>query len=255
MEQTVPPTPGAPSAPDPGDVSLLARTVAIFVRPAQAWAGLERRAQWWFPLLLVVLITCLGSVLLYRRAQLPTMLEAMDDKVAAGEMTTEQLQKIEDFYGGPMGVGLIAGVGSLVSIVVITLLVAVVVWFGVGFVLGTPFRFRLALEVTAWSSLITIPPAILAMVLAWYKQNMRGVHIGFGLLLPEPDSPTRWLTGLGVFLDWIGPFGIWHLCVSILGAAALSRAPRKSVAWVLASLYVAGGLFTAVLASFGTRGA
>jgi hypothetical protein len=94
-----------------------------------------------------------------------------------------------------------------------------------------------------------VPALALWMGLAWAKQGMRGVHVGFGILLPEPEIGDKMLRALGVFLDWIGPFGIWQLAVSILGAAALSGAPRKSAGWALGVLFVVSGLCAAALAA------
>ena len=49
------------ASPDPSEVSTAApdlppvsRAVAMFTRPAQAWTGLERRAQWWIPALFMM---------------------------------------------------------------------------------------------------------------------------------------------------------------------------------------------------------
>jgi hypothetical protein len=237
----------APTAAPP-DLSLLQRAALIFVRPAAAWTGLRERAQWWFPLLLLLLVTVLGSGILYSRAYLPDMLEAMEDRIASGELTAEHVQKIEEIYRGPAGVGFSLGAAT-VAIVVITFLVALLVWFAVGFILGSPFRYRHALEVTAWSSLVTLPPAALSYLLAWFRQSMRGVHVGFGILTPEAGPDDKMLRSLAVFLDWIGPFGIWHVVVAVLGAAYLSGAPRRSVAWALGALYVVSGLVAAALAA------
>jgi len=115
---------------------------------------------------------------------------------------------------------------------------AIATALGIGFVLGVPFRFRLALEATSWASLITIPTQLLVFGLAWSRETMRGVHVGFGLLLPEPDTPSKVLTGLGFFLDSIGPLSIWYVIVLVIGASALSGAPRRSVAWVVGGLYL-----------------
>jgi hypothetical protein len=239
--------PAAATASEPG-LSLFERAVAIFVRPAAAWSGLRERAQWWFPLLIVLFVTLLGTGLLYSRAILPDMLGGMEEKVANGEMTAEQLQRIEEFYRGPAGLGFTLGTGA-VAMPLVTFFIALLVWFAVGFILGSPLRYRHALEVTAWSSLVTLPPALLSYVMAWIQQSMRAVHTGLGVLLPEAASGDRMLRALSVFLDWIGPFGIWHVAVAVLGATWFSGAPRRSVAWALGVLYLVSGLCAAGLAA------
>src|SRR5262249_22622410 len=93
----------------PGQLSPLQRAIAIFVRPAAAWEGLGERAQWWIPMLAVMIVTLTGSALLYHRAQLPMILDAMEERVSSGQMTSEQLQRIEEFYSGPSGLALTLG--------------------------------------------------------------------------------------------------------------------------------------------------
>ena len=71
------------------------------------------------------------------------------------------------------------------------------------------------------------------------------------MLVPEPETPNKLITGLTVFLDAFSPFAAWFLVVVILGTAALSGASRRNVAWVLVMLYLAlGAFFAAVNALF-----
>ena len=242
-----PEAPATPAVASP-TLSPLQRAIAIFLRPAAAWDGLTGRAQWWIPFLLVLIVLLAGAAITYQRVQLPTILDTMQERVSSGEMTQEQLQRIEDFYTGPAGLAVMLGSLAL-SFAVIPFVVALLIWFAVGFVLGSPFKYRHALEVGTWSSLVAIPQATLQYVLSWIHESARGVHVGFGVLLPEAGPDDRLLRALGVFLDWIGPFGIWHVVVAVLGAAALSGAPRKSVAWALGTLYLVSGLVGAGLAA------
>jgi Yip1-like protein len=237
--------PAAPMAAS-SSLSPLERAIAIFVRPAAAWEGLTERAQWWIPFLTMLIALLVGSGLTFQRAQLPMILDSMQEKVASGDLPPEQVQKIEEFYTSPAGMALMLGSAGI-FVAAIPFVVALLIWFAVGFVLGAPLRFRLALEVSAWSSLVTLPAAALQFILGWIQQDMRSVHVGFGVLLPQAGPDDRMLRAVGMFLDWIGPFGIWHVVVAVLGAAALSGAPRKSVAWALGTLYVVCGLVGAGL--------
>ena len=71
--------------------------------------------------------------------------------------------------------------------------------------------------------------------------------MGFGAFLPESDTPGKLMVFLGGILDAIGPFAIWSLAVMILGAAALSGKPRKSVAFTLSAVYLVLWVFFAGL--------
>jgi len=248
------PEPSAAPVAGPASLSPVQRAIAIFTRPGAAWEGLSERGQWWIPYLVVLIVTVAGYAIIYQRAQLPTILDAIEERVSSGDMTQEQLQSIEAFYSGPGGLAVMLG-STTVTFAAMPFVVALLIWFAVGFVLGSPFRYRHALEVSTWSSLVTLPPIALWNTFAWVRQNMHGVHVGFGVLMPEAGADDKLLRAVGVFLDWIGPFGIWHVAVAVLGAAALSGAPRKSVAWALGTTYAVSGLLAAALAALAPGGA
>jgi hypothetical protein len=239
--------------PTPPGPSLLGRAIAIFVRPGRAWDGLESRVQWWFPLLVILAVNAAGIVLLHDRALMPMLTESWDRQVSEGQMSSEQVQHIEDFMDSGAGRAITAA-QQLVVFALVNFVTALVVWFGVSFLLGAKLRYRLALEVVCWSSLVGVPAQLLTFALAWFKESFRGVHVGFAVFLPEMDPPGKLMTGLGVVLDAIGPFGIWFVAVGVIGATVLSGAPRRSVAWVMASLYLVVSIFGAALAAFFTPG-
>jgi hypothetical protein len=226
--------------------------VAIFARPTQAWSGLEHRGQWWFPLLLTVLVALVGSGLTYRRAVVPMVIAQMESKVESGELPAEMLDRVEQQVASPLAMGM--QLGSIVLVLpLVTLVFALVPWIAAGFMLGRRFRFRDAFVVTCWAGLVTLPNQILTYVLAWTNETMSNLHTGFGVLLPLEDPPTKLMLGLGNFLDHgVGPFSIWYVVVMALGAAALTGAPRKSVLVPLGGLWlVAVALFSVVAAIFG----
>src|SRR5207249_7055526 len=112
-------------------------------------------------------------------------------------------------------------------------------WIAVGFVLGHPFSFRDAFVVSAWAGLVGIPAQLLRYGLAWVNGTLEGQHLSLAALLPTPETPSRLLSGVAFFLDWgLGPFWIWWLAVVTLGAAALSGAPPRRVAWTLGGIWL-----------------
>src|SRR5206468_1646328 len=187
--------------------------------------------------LIFMLISIGSGILLYDRAILPAQEEQISRQVANGQMDPQQAERAETMMSNPIArtVGFAV---QIVFVLVMVLFTALIIWFGVGFVLGTQMKYRLALEVACWSLLVLIPSQILTGVMAWMKQSMRDVHVGFGILLPEADAPSRLHAALGLFLDWIGPLSIWYLAVLIIGASTLSGAPRRSAVWTLGILYL-----------------
>jgi hypothetical protein len=217
---------------------------AVFFRPTQAWGGLRERAQWWWPILVMTLVVAGQTLLVYDRAIIPDQVARLEQMVDEGTMQAADLERTEAAMSQPVMKWIGIGFGSLAQFV-IYLLVALLVWFACSFLLGAKMSFRHGLEVSAWSSLVTLPTHILVTALAWSRESMQGLHTGLGMLLPESEDPGKLMTALGVVLDAIGPLAIWYLVVAILGAAALSGAPRKDVARVLVIIYVVVTLLSA----------
>ena len=244
---------GPPPSAVAASLSPWQRAVAVFTRPTSAWSGLESRSQWWFPLVVMMLVNAGLAAALHQRALLPMLIDTWEQAVADGRMPAEQLDRMEAFMSGPVGMWMTVGQQTIVWPIIL-LVSALGVWFGVGFVLGTKFRYRLAFETVAWASLVTLPAQFLGSALAWSRETMKGLHTGFGILVPESDPPSKLQTALAFFLDSIGPLSLWYLAVVVIGAAALSGGRRRSVAWVLGGLYVAVMIFFSALGAMFNRG-
>ena len=236
------------AAPDEAGMSLLERSIAVFASPANAWRGLRHQVQFWFPMVLLAVLTSAFTAVMWERAIVPDMRVGWQQAVDNGQMTQEQMDKTEASMANPVARGVSVAVYGVFTAVWI-LLVGLGTWFGVGFILGTRFPYRLALEVAAWSALITIPATLVTGGLAWSQESLRHATLGLGMLLPESDTPNKLLAGARAFLNVIGPFSIWSLVVSILGASALSGAPRKAVAWVSVALFLVFALFGGAMAA------
>jgi hypothetical protein len=245
----VPPFPG----PAPG-VPWHVRVSRVFVSPATAFEGMQGGGSWWIPLLIVVLLEVLLGLVCYHRVMAPDSLARMEQQVTAGQMPPESYERAQMFVESNTGMAFTLGIIA-VAIPIIYLLQALVVWFGTGFVLGAKFRFSQALGVVAWSGLVGIPGSLVRYAYGWSQETLKGLHLGLGVLLPEPETPTKLLTGLTVFLDAISPFTAWYLFVLVLGTAALAHMPRRNVAWVLVTLYLAFVAFSAAVAALFSQGA
>ena len=247
--------PQEPQSPVPPRLSPLARAARIFSRPASAWDDLVDRGQWFAPLVVGLALWVGLQALAYQHVTVPMMLDAWSDAVSSGRMDQAQMDRMSSFFtDNPAAMWIVLG-QQLIVWPVISLLTALVVWFGGGFVLGTKLRYRQAFDVVVWAGIVKWPALVLAFALAWQKETFKGVHLGLGALVPEPETPTKLHTGLTTFLDFIGPFEAWWLVVAVIGVAALTRAPRRNVAWVLVALYLAFGAFLAAVAAFFNPGA
>lgn len=214
------------------------RARRVFVSPSTAWEGMEEQVQWWIPMLFVGVVGALGFAAIYQRSFIPMVLDQLDQSVVNGQLPAEKVDQIEAFYSGPTAM-LLFGAMQVLTLSVMSFLWAAVAWFGVGFVLGARFRYRLALEAVAWAGLVMIPSQILTFGIAWSLETLKGVHVGLAALLTMSDPPTKLQAGLAVFLDAISPFAAWNLFILIVLCSSLSRLPRRNIAWVLVSLYLA----------------
>ena len=257
MSVTMNPEITAERAPE-RTMGLLQRTAAIFAKPADAWSGLRERAQWWFPLLLVVAITSVTMLATYDRAIMPTIHDQFQKQLESEQITQVQMDRMETMFSGPVGKLIVVG-QQIIFMPVALLIVALVVWFGGAFILGRSMGYRHALEVASWSSLVTIPSFLLQSAIA-YVQNVgiRNVHVGLGALLPalgmDPETPTKLSTALGILLDALGPLQLWYVGVLVLGVSAMTGAPRKSTVWVVGGLYLAIMVLWAAVAWLFTPG-
>lgn len=240
-------TPAPPPAPDVP--TALARAALVYTNPARAWTGLAERGRWWFPVLATLVLELALSAVTYHRALLPDMFERWDRAVANGQMTAEAMGGLTKWFSESW-VALATTLGSIVVVVPVVILVqALVVWFGASFVLGTRLRFGHAFAVVAWAGLVHLPASLIRYGYGWFQGSFQGLHLGLGGLLAESDTPTKLHTGLAVLLDGLSPFAAWYLVVLVLGTAALSGAPRRNIAWVLVTLYLALVAFSAAVAA------
>ena len=246
----------APTGDSPLETGLspVERATRVFTAPARAWSGLEWQKQWWIALLVQIVLQVGLTLATYQRAMVPMMMDQWDQAVVNGQMPAEQADKLATFFQhDPRAMAIVVG-QQVVAGAFFTLLIALVVWFGISFLLGAKFRYRLALEVVCWAALVQLPETIGTFTWAWAQETFKGIHFGLAVLLPEIEHPTKLHTGLAVLMDSIGPFRIWYLVVLILGCSALSGAPRRNVSWVMVGLYFTMTVFIAAIAAAFTPG-
>ena len=95
MSIAEPMSPAPSSAPA---LSPFARMLRIFSRPSEAWVGLSERGQWWFPLLIMIVLEVALSATTFRRVLLPDMFEKWEQQVANGQMQASQLDSMQAFF-------------------------------------------------------------------------------------------------------------------------------------------------------------
>ena len=245
--------PAVGAAEDVPALSVWQRAVAIFVRPGSAWSGLRSRAQWWFPMIILMAVNMAFSAGLWERAILPMQLAQMEERVASGQMPADAFDRAESMMRSPAGLAW-AALPWIVLSPVLNLVMGLLIMLAVGFLLGGKLPFRQALEVATWSGLVQVPGILVTGILAWSRETMEGVHVSLGALLPEPEASNKLMRGMIGFLDGLGPFALWWIAVVVLGASALSGVPRKRVAWSIGGIYLGLLIFFVALGTMMRRG-
>lgn len=243
-----------PSPTDAGpSLSVWGRAVAVFTRPSAAWGGLGRPAQWWFPLIIVTLANVGFSAALWERAILPMQIDAMEEQVSAGKMEPAALDRAEAMMRSPAGMAF-AALPWLILSPLFSIVAALLLMFGVGFLLGGKLPFKQAFELATWAGLVQVPGVLLTGVVAWAKQTMEGLHISLAALLPEPEKTDRVMGTVVGILDGLGPFALWWLAVVVIGASTVTGLARKRVAWSVGGIYLGLVVFFVVLGAMFRRG-
>ncbi len=80
-------------APRSPGLPVWERAIRIFVRPAQAWEGLEHKVQFWIPLVFILILNGAFAAATYHRVLVPMMLDQWDEAVANAE-TIPQLKPL-----------------------------------------------------------------------------------------------------------------------------------------------------------------
>ena len=253
--EPAPPPPATPAGEGAPSPSVWERTARVFVNPARAWDGLETRTRWWFPALVIWLISATLLVVTFQRIMVPMQMEQLSRMVDSGQIPADKLDKIAaDLAANPMAmIGIVAVQSAVLWLGFLCL--GLLAWFGTGFILGGKISYRLSLEVAAWAALVGVPGTLITFAVGWANESLKNIHLGLGAVLPPEESPTRLHAILAGLLDVMGPFNLWFLFVLIMGCSTLSGLPRKNVAWVMTGLYLAISVILALVTGYFGSGA
>jgi hypothetical protein len=226
-------------------MSALARLGNVIVEPKRTFTDIAARPGWWVPMMLVA-VCSLGYMIAFsqrvgwERMFRQTMETSTDQRIQ--NMSAEERERVIQMqvkFGGSVGIALAAVAGPVIMVVV-----AGVLTFVFGTILGGTVKFKQALGVVshAWMPSIFATAAFLLVMFIkspedFDLKNPAGFNLGFYL---DPHSTPAWLVSLGNSID---VFTIW---IILLLATGMSVAAKKS--WVSSLMGVAlpWALFVAI---------
>ena len=223
------------------------RVVDIFVAPSKTFDDIRRKATFWGPLLILIVISIAYGFTIQQKIGWEQVFEnnirqlplAAQNATAAQSDTLKTVQvKITE----------VATYASSLLALIVTAIIALVLWVTVNFGLGGKAKYGQIFAVSFYSWMVgdlKLLLAIIAMLAglspeSFLINNPVGSNIGYYL---STDSPL-WLRSLCMHLD---VFEIWGIVLSVIGVSIVARVSRGKAAavvvgWWLIMIFVATGL-------------
>lgn len=238
------PAPSPDSAPRLG---FWKRLIGIFVVPRRTFEAVVTRPTWLAPLLVVTLLGGAANFLfLSTQVGQQALADRMDEQFqAAGrQMTDEQLDRMVAVSKW------IATVGALVSIPVVTLIVAAILIVIFGVIQGGAATFRQVFAAVTHAELISIAQVLFVTPINYVRGSLRGAT-NLAVLVPFLDDRSlaaKLLGSLDLFLIWI-------LAVLAIGVGVVYRRPARGPLVVIFGIYLALVVLISLVRQYGLGGA
>ncbi|HYM62347.1 MAG TPA: Yip1 family protein [Thermoanaerobaculia bacterium] len=234
--------PPPPEKPNPWQ-----RIVGVFLSPTETFRSIVRQPDWVVPLLVIVVMTIIGTVLLYTHVDFAAPIRAQLQEQNPN-LSPDQAERAVRF--GMIFARVIFALTPFISIgsLIVTaaiLLVAMRMFGGEG-------EFKPAFSVTLYSWM----PFVILAVITWAVLLSRGqvpvdqlqsmVRSNFGFLADAKREPVMFalLVSIDVFTAWV-------ISLMVIGFAEVSKMTRAKVAAIIITMWVILTLFKVGFASLG----
>ncbi len=219
----------------------------IYTSPTATFRRLTEKPTWLVPLIITVIATLAVTAVSTRYVdwdqQREQAIERMEQRGVTEEQQEQQLEALEKFstnplmrYGAPLLGGLVTALVGIFFLVIVYNLALPL--------LGVAGNFRRTLSVVAWSSLVTVPGALVRIILVLVKQS---ANVSTSLLLAAPNAKGF----LAVLLGRVDLFTIWQLVLTAIGLKVMFEVKGAKAYWLVFGVWV---LLTAVLGVLATVG-
>ena len=180
----------------------------IFASPGKAFTAIEKKPTWFWPFIIMMVISLLTSYLtMPQQAKL-----AVDNMMRQGNIPPEQMQMAMKTI--PIGI-----FGTAFFMVIVWFFLFTAIYYLIGSVfLGGDSSFKKLLSVQAWSSFIIMVSSIIRVPLIRAKDSAL-VSLSPAMLLPSDLVGSKLFT----MLSQIDFFIIWYLIVFGMGFSYIYR--------------------------------
>ena len=209
------------------------RVVNTFVAPSKTFTDILRKATFWGPLLIMILVSIGFSFGIQQKVGWDRVYENILHQSPKGEERFAQMTPDQAANAKAVAAKFTGIVTYLYTIVVliITALTTLLVWVTVNFGFGGTSKYSQVYAVNMYASLVMNIKFILATIAifaglapdSFNIQNPVGTNIGYFL---SSDAP-KWLMAFCTQLDI---FAIWALVLATIGVAIVAKVSRGKAA-------------------------
>jgi hypothetical protein len=229
------------SPPEVSGLSEGQRIVDTFVAPSKTFTDILRKSSWWGPLLVLIAISIVFSFAVQTKVGWEKVFE---NNVRMSPKQEERFAQMSAEQAAPAKaiatkITQYSSYGFSLILLIITAIIALLVWATVNFGLGGTAKYGQVFAVYMYSSLVVSLKYILAIISlfaglapdSFLMNNPVGTNIGFYL---SSDAP-KWLWALGTHLD---VFEIWSLVITVIGVAIVAKVSRGKAAAAVVGWWV-----------------
>ncbi len=214
-----------PAAPEPqAQMSAISRVFGVLFSPQKTFEDIVRKPGWGLAITLLTILSIAVSVGLNQRVNWREfMSQQLEKSPQASQMTAEQKeQRIE---GGAKFTPIVTYVIGVLGPIVITLVVALVMWGAYALLGGVSTNFSTAMAITShafMTGLVSSPLFLLVIYLKAPGTLDLENPVATNLAAVLPDESAKWLVALCKSID---VFTIWTLILLAIGFAVTN--PKK----------------------------
>ncbi len=209
------------------------RVVDTFVAPSKTFTDILRKATFWGPLLILILVAAGFSFGVQQKVGWDKVFENNLHQAPSREEQFEKLPADQQATQKTIGVKITAIVTYCypVLILVFTAIFALLVWVTANFIFGGSAKFSQVFAVNMYANLVMNIKYLLAIVAlfaglapdSFLIQNPVGTNVGYFL---STDAP-KWLASLCQHIDI---FEIWSVLLTTLGISIVAKVSRGKAA-------------------------
>lgn len=219
--------------PEGPQLTEVQRVVDTFVAPTKTFIDIRRKATFWGPLVIMIVIAILFSFVVQQKVGWVRVFENNIHQTPAKEEKIESAPNVESIKAVSAKITAIVSYAYPVIVLIITAIFALLIWATINFGFGGTAKYGQVYAVSFYASLVVNIKFLLALIAlfagvapdSFLITNPVGTNIGYYL----SDAPL-WLTSLCTHIDI---FEIWSLVLTVLGVSIVARTSRAKAGIVV----------------------